>query len=175
MPFLPDVVMIGSMPLAFGAVTGLLGVLLAYLMIGWPKGDADELDAARDVVISLLVGGLLTAKLLYVVKDPLSYVANPAALLIFPNGPVALPAGAIGGIALVAWSLRKLPNRLAVLDRAALPLAAGMALAAAGLKGPGLWTFTPMLLGAALATWVISRRLPDRRPGDRFAVAGVNV
>lgn len=169
MPFLPDVIMIGSMPLAVGAVTGLLGVLLAYLLISRQQGDPAEIDGAHDLVINLLIGGLLTAKLLYVLQDPLSYVENPAALLIFPYGPVALPAGMLGGVALAAWGLRKAQNRLAVLDRTALPLAAGMALAAAGLKGPGLWLFTPLLVLAAAGAVVIGRRMPDARPGERFA------
>lgn len=171
MPFLPDVILLGAIPLPFGAVTGLLGLLLAYLLIGRQKSEASQVEAGRELVLHLMIGGILTAKLIYVLRDPLSYVENPAALLIFPYGPIALPAGALGGLSLAVWGLRTRPDRLTVLDQAAVPLLTGLALAATGLTGPGLWAFAPLLLIAALLTWALTRRQSGLAPGSQFAVS----
>lgn len=153
MPFLPDVVMLGQFPLATVALTGLLGGFLAFWLTGWVArragASADEAGVAQDIVLNLAVGGVLGAKLLYVVIDPGAYVANPGLLIFFPYGPWALPAGVGGGLGAVAWGLRRRPDRRRLLDYAAGPLAAGLAVALAGWKAPGSWAFAPLVALAA--------------------------
>ncbi len=152
MPFLPDVVQLGSFPLSMLALTGIVGGLLAYYLARWSAGRSGaDRQAAGDVVLNLFVGGVLAAKLFYLVTDLPGHFANPAMLILFPYGPAALPAGALGGAAAVAWGLRRRPDWRAVLNAAAAPLALGLAVAAAGWKAPGTWAFPPLLAAAGLA------------------------
>ncbi len=169
MPFLPDVIQLGPFPLATVALTGLVGGALAYLLAGRMGGPAAVAAAASDLVLNLLLGGLIGAKMVYVALDPAAYVTNPALLLTFPYGPLALPGGAIGALAAVIITLRSRPDRLAVLDQAAVPLALGLAVAVAGWKAPGSWAFAPLLLAAALAAAALARSA--RSPGHRAAAA----
>lgn len=161
MPFFPDVVMLGQFPLAVGALTGLLGGVLAYLLAGWlaRRGGASP-DGAQDLVLNLLVGGVLAAKLVYVALDPGGYLSNPLTLILFPYGPLALPAGAVGATAAGAWTLWRRADRLSILDQVTPALAVGLALAAAGLKGPGAWAFFPLLGAAALGSLATRRAAP---------------
>lgn len=155
MPFLPDVIMLGQIPLAMVALTGLLGGLLAYWLTGWVArragADAEQVSAAQDIVPNLVVGGILGAKLVYVALDLPGHLANPGLLILFPYGPLALPAGLVGGLAAVALGLRRRPEDwLRLLDFAAAPLAAGLAIALAGWKAPGSWAFAPLVAFAAV-------------------------
>lgn len=168
MPFLPDVIMLGQMPLATVALTGLAGALLAYWLIGLLATRAGagpgERSAAQDIVPDLAMGGILCAKLVYVALDPRAYLANPGLLILFPYGPLALPAGAVGALAAAAWGLRRRPDWQRLLDLAAAPLAAGLAVAMAGWQAPGSWAFAPALAVAAAAA------LASRADAARTAV-----
>lgn len=171
MNWLPDVVMLGQFPLAISALTALAGGLTAYLLAGWSaRRTGLDPGAPQDLVLDLVVGGLLGAKLVYVLLDLPGYLANPLTLVIFPYGPLALPAGAAGAAAAAAWGLRRRRNDTsAILDAAAAPLLAGAALAAAGWKGPGAWAYAP-LLGLAAAAAFGGRLAPSaRRPGTAAA------
>ncbi|HWI63578.1 MAG TPA: prolipoprotein diacylglyceryl transferase family protein [Symbiobacteriaceae bacterium] len=136
------------------AVTGLLGGLLAYWLTGFlarrAGADRDAVSAAQDIVPNLVIGGVLGAKLLYVLLDPQAYVANPLLLVIFPYGTWALPAGLAGGLLAVAWGLRRQPDWRRVLDLVAGPLAVGLAIALVGWKAPGSWAFAPLVGVAGL-------------------------
>jgi hypothetical protein len=148
MPFLPDVILLGQIPLATVAVTGLVGALLAY----WLASRRDS--AAADLVLNLMIGGVVGAKLIYVLLDFRSYLANPGTLILFPYGPLALPAGIVGGLAAVALGLWRRTDLLHLLDLAAAPLALGLAVALAGWQAPGSWAFAPTVAvagGVALA------------------------
>lgn len=165
MSFLPDVIMLGQFPLATVALTGLAGGLVAYLLAGWAaRRQGAAPGGAQDVVLNLLVGSLLGAKLIYVILDLPGYLANPVTLILFPYGPLALPAGAVGGAAGVALGLwrRPRPDRVAALDAAAVPLLLGLAVALLGWKEPGSWSFAPLMaLAGGLAWWTG----PGRRLG----------
>ncbi|HYG60446.1 MAG TPA: prolipoprotein diacylglyceryl transferase family protein [Symbiobacteriaceae bacterium] len=168
MPFLPDVILIGQMPLAIVAVTGLVGGLAAYLLAGWlARREGAPTEGPREVVLSLLLGGVLGAKLVYVLLDLPGHLANPASLIIFPYGPLALPAGLVGGTALVALELRKHPEPRKTLDHVAAPLTLGAGLAVAGWHGPGSWAFAPLMVAAGVAALIGSLR--QRMPGVRAA------
>lgn len=174
MNWLPDAIQLGQLPLATNALTGIVGAVVAYVLAGFlARREGADPGPAQDLVLNLVLGGIAAAKLLYVAMDPAGHFTNPLTLLVFPYGPLALPAGLIGGPALVAWGLRKEPNRLQVLDHAAFPLAAGLAIAAVGLRGPGSWLLPPMLALAAAAT--LASRSAWRSTGQRFASAVVLV
>lgn len=156
MSFLPDVILLGQFPLTVLVLTGAAGGLLAHLLAGWLSSRAaTPAEPAQDVIVNAVIGGIAGAKLLYVLVDLPGYLANPAALLVFPFGPLALPAGVVGAAAGVAWGLRRQEGRLSVLDRAAAPLLIGLAVAVAGWHGPGSWAFAPALLVAGgVALWL---------------------
>lgn len=164
MSMLPDVIQLGSFPIDIRTVMGVLGLALAYF-VARPRG--------RDLVLDLALGGILGAKLVDVALNPAGYLANPATLLIFPFGPLALPAGLLGGASVAAWSLRRRPDRLEVLDEAAVPLAFGLALAAVGFRGPGAWAFAALLWAAAIGAAATARRLA--KPGHRAASAAIMI
>lgn len=169
MPFLPDVLLLGQMPLATVALTGLFGGLLAYLLAGWlARREGSPPAPAQDLIANLFIGGVVAAKLVYVLLDPLAYVKNPVALILFPYGPLALPAGLVGGVASVALGLRRNAAWRTALDQAAPPLALGLAVAVAGWKAPGSAAFAPAVLVAAVAAWATGVR-PGRAPGLRGA------
>ncbi|HYF93907.1 MAG TPA: prolipoprotein diacylglyceryl transferase family protein [Symbiobacteriaceae bacterium] len=160
MPFLPDVIMVGQLPLATVALTGLLGGMLAYWLVGLVARGAGaapaEVSAAQDIVPGLVVGGILGAKLIYVLLDLRGFIANPGLLIVFPHGPLVVPAGLAGGLAVLAWGLWRRPDWRRLLDFAAASLAAGLAVALAGWKAPGSWAFAP-LVGIAAATALATR------------------
>lgn len=172
MSFLPDVILLGQFPIAVGALTSLLGGFLAYLASGWSaRRTGSDPEAAQDLVLNLLIGGVLGAKLLYVALDLPGHLANPVTLILFPYGPLALPAGAAGGLALVVWGLRSRTDRLRLLDAVALPILLGLTVSAAGWKGPGAWASLPALgLAALLVAWA-ERRWKDAPEGHRAALA----
>lgn len=158
MSLLPDVIMLGPVPLAAVALTGLVGGLLAYWLTGRVARRAgaapDKAGAAQDIVPNLFVGGVLTAKLVYVLMDPGAYLASPGLLIVFPYGPLALPVGLAGGVAAVAWGLRRRKDWQRLLDYAAGPLAVGLAAALLGWRAPGAWAFSPLVaVAAGVSMW----------------------
>lgn len=169
MPFLPDVLQVGTFPLDIRVVTGLLGLLLAYVAAGWgrPRAGGAGARPARDLVLDLAIGGIIGAKLIDVLLHPAGYIANPLALALFPYGPLALPAGLAGAALAAGWGLRARPDRLTVLDDAAAPLLFGLALASAGFRGSGAWAFPLLLWPAAIAAALAGRG--SRAPGWRTA------
>ena len=124
----------------------LAGALLAYLL------------ARQDLLVDLLLGGVIGAKLLYVLRAPTDLLTNPLSLLIPPQGPLAGLGALAGAVLAGAWALRRRPDRLALLDRVAAPLALGLSVAAMGGRGPGAWASAPALALAALAAWLLARR-----------------
>lgn len=172
MNFLPDVILLGQFPIAVGALTSLLGGFLAFLASGWSARRAGlDPEAAQDLILNLLIGGVLGAKLLYVFLDLPGHLANPVTLILFPYGPLTLPAGAVGGLALLAWGLRNRADRFRLLDAAALPVLLGLTVSAAGWKGPGAWASLPALALASLLFGWAERRWRDSPDGERAALA----
>lgn len=170
MPWVPDVIMLGQFPLAMVAVLSLLGGTLAYWLSGWlARREGHSSEAVHDVVVNLIVGGVISAKLVYVVLDPAGYWQNPLALLIFPYGRLGVLAGLLGGAVVVAWTLRRNPDRLTVLDLASAPLVLAAAVGSAGWHSPGSWAFAPALLmaGAGALAFSLLGRAPA--PGHRAA------
>ena len=178
MPFLPDVFMLGQFPLAMVAVTGLLGGVVAYWLAGrLARLEGSDPAPAQDVVLNLLLGGVLGAKLIYVLMDVPGYVANPQALLIFPYGRLGMLAGLLAGAALAGWGLWKQPSPLHTLDLVAAPLVLGAGLAAAGWHAPGSWAFAPLLLvaGAAALLTILRRGAPGERAAQAALFAATSL
>jgi hypothetical protein len=171
MHFLPEVIQLGQIPLAVGVLTGLLGALLAYWLAGRLGKPLGVTGAAQDLVLNLAIGGFLGAKLVYILLDPMAYLKHPLNLLLFPYGPLALPAAILGGLAGAAWGLRRQQGALAVLDAAVPALILGLAAASLGWKGPGHQAFFPLLLLAGAGALILVRI--SLRPGQRAAAAAV--
>lgn len=167
---LPDVLAVGPAVLPTRALAWLLGAGLAYILAGlWTRRAGLESGLAQDLVLNLAIGAVLGAKLIYVVLDPVAYVGSPSLLLAFPYGALALPGAAIGAFALAAWTLRKQPDRLLLLDQTVPALVLGTALGAAGSAEPGAWALSPLLLAAGLTSAWLRGRLST--PGQTAAGA----
>jgi thiol-disulfide isomerase/thioredoxin len=163
-----DVLSLGPAVVPTRALFWLAGAALAYLLAGlWAEQAGLERNSAQDLVLNVCLGGVLGAKLLYVVLDPAAYVESPALLITFPYGDLALTGALAGGLALAAWGLRRQANRLALIDQALPALVLGGALGAAGSDAPGAWALTLLLLAAGLAgIWL---RRHGGRPGHGAA------
>lgn len=155
---LPESLSLGPAVLPMRALFWLAGALLAYLLAGlWAK-RIGLADTALDLVLNLAIGGIVGAKLLYVLLDPRAYFSSPSLLLAFPYGPLALPGALVGGVALAGWGMRSQANRLGLLDAAAPALLLGAAVGALGSPAPADWALGPLLmLGGLVAAGLRSR------------------
>lgn len=170
--YLPDVLALGPAVLPTRALFWLAGAVLAYLLAGlWARQAGLSTEPAQDLVLNLALGGVLGAKLIYVLLDPTAYLASPSMLLAFPYGDLALPGALVGAVALAAWGLRKESGRLAQLDQAAPALVLGAALGAAGSSAPGAWALFLFLLTAGLATAYL--RIRSAGPAGHLAAVGL--
>lgn len=119
----PTAFSIGNFTIQWYGVIIAMGFLLAflYLMFSCRKFNVDQ-DRLIDAVIVGMIGGIIGARLYYVIFYPGDqYVKDPISILYIWNGGLAIYGGIIGGLlcgALMA-KLRKL-NIVAVLDLAAL-------------------------------------------------------
>ncbi len=173
MPFLPDVLLLGQFPLAVGALTGLVGGFFAFWLAGLAAQRAGtDVEAAKDLVFNLLAGGFLGAKLFYLAMDPAGHIVNPVSLVLFPYGPLAMPAGIAGGVIAAAWGLRRHPDRIGIVDTVAIPLVLGLSVALLGWKQPGSWAMAPSLVAAAVLAWVTVPK-PSLRGGGQTAHTAV--
>ncbi|WP_148205442.1 prolipoprotein diacylglyceryl transferase family protein [Symbiobacterium thermophilum] len=180
--WLPESVPLGPAALPTRALLWLAGVLLAAAVAGVPRPVTDarrsaaeaESDPgpslrARELVLNLAVGGVLGAKLLYVLMDPGAYVRSPALLLAFPYGRLALPGAVAGGLALSLWGLRGVPDSATVWDRALPGLLLGAGVGALASPDPADWALGPALLAAGLLSLGLSRLAGP--PGDGAVTA----
>ncbi len=163
--YVSDVIALGPAVLPTRALFWLMGAFAAYgLGSLWSRRAGLDAGPAQDVVLNLAIGGVLGAKLIYVILDPSTYLGSPSLLLVFPYGSLALPGALLGGLAFVAWGLRKEPNRVEVLDQVVPALILGGAVGASGSIGPGAWALGPLLLLAGL----VGRATPaPAEPGAR--------
>lgn len=169
---LPGVIPVGPASLPTGALFWLAGGLVAYLLAGNRARRAGlAAEGVQDLVVNLGIGLVLGAKLIYVLTDLPSYIANPRLLLIFPYGSLALPGAALGGLALAGWGLRRLPHRWAALDAGLPALLVGAAVGIAGSAGPSSGLMMLLLLVAGVATaWLAPR---PQAPGQIAVTAAL--
>ena len=133
-----------------------MGVLLAITYAQWRGrrvgyGDLQVLDGA----LWALVGGLVGARLAYVLPNWGDYAGRPAALLSFWGGGLAFQGGLVGG-ALALW-LYSLLARLSFPHLA--DLAAPAVSLAQGLGWAGAWTrgaYYGLIMRSVFSMW-----LPD--------------
>ena len=177
---LSETVSLGPAVLPTRALFWLAGLLLAYAVAGRSGTGREAAESApevadrsretaeraRDLVLNLAIGGVLGAKLLYVLLDPGAYLRSPLLLLSFPYGTRVLPGALTGGLALALWGLRSTPHRLQVWDRALPALLLGAGTGALGSPAPADWALGPTLLAAGLLNLlIISRTAPAAGEG----------
>lgn len=87
------------------AVGMLVGILLAVKeakRLGLPE------DAVFDIVLFSLLGGIVGARLIYIlVYDPAYYFANPLEVFRINAGGLSIHGGILGGILLGIWCIKK--------------------------------------------------------------------
>lgn len=135
MPRLPDVLQIGP----FSAPTWPLAVLVGFfawysLSVRWaPRWGVDH-GFVEDLLNRVLIGGLVGAKLVEVVRSPASFLASPRLLVSMPVGPLPLLGAVLGAAAwvfpLARRHWRTIPTAL---DALAAPFAAGLGVASLGV------------------------------------------
>lgn len=176
MNFLPDVLLLGNFPIDIRTLTGVVGIAVAFVLAGWrgwshlvggSAADPSVASRAADLVLNLAIGGILGAKLIYVLSEPAAYVANPALLLLFPFGSLGLAGAALGVTAALTLGLWRESDRLAVVDHAALPLSFGAVVAMMGNKAPGGLAFLGLVTAAAIGALFAARFA--KTPGHRAA------
>lgn len=153
-PALPEVLALGDLRLATGALFLLLGVAAAALLARpglRRRGLAPGL--AADVLTGAAVAALVGSKLAAVLMEPAAYLARPQLLLAQGSGAATLLGGVAGALAWLAWDLRRAPAR-PLLDALAAPVLAGAAVAAVSLHGLG----AAALLAAAAAVTALADR-----------------
>lgn len=119
----PTAFSIGNFTIQWYGVIIAMGFLLAflYLMFSCRKFNVDQ-DRLIDAVIVGMIGGIIGARLYYVIFYPGDqYVKDPISILYIWNGGLAIYGGIIGGLLCGAFmaKLRRL-KIAAVLDLAAL-------------------------------------------------------
>lgn len=155
---MPDAFRLGPLTLPLAPLALLLGGYLFY----WLAGGEQERVTGR-----LIGGALLGAKLIEVLRSPLSFVGSPRLLIALPVGSWALLGALVGA---VLWTAPLFWGRwrqlLPVADALTVPLLVGLAVASVGGALPLAAGFG---LAAGLAAYL--RRLA-RAPGQ-MALAGV--
>lgn len=129
--------------------------------------DKERADLVSSMVLWAALGGLIGARLLFIIEEWEEFIRNPAAL-IFTGAGFVWYGGLLGGIAAVSWLVRKrgLPW-LELADAAAPALAIGYGIGRLGchIAGDGDWgTVTTAPWGVAYTNAVIGWNYP---PGVR--------
>ncbi len=125
---------IGSVTVYWYGIFVGLGFLAAMLLMQW-RGKRSGLSGAviSDLCFAAIFGGILGARLLYVILNYREYVQNPIEVLRIDHGGLVFYGGLAGGTAGVAWLIRR--RNLAwgkVADLAALGLPLGQAIGRGG-------------------------------------------
>lgn len=65
-------------------------------------------DAIFDIILYSIIGGIVGARLVYIlVYDPSYYFANPLEILHINAGGLSIQGGILGGVLIGAWRVRK--------------------------------------------------------------------
>src|SRR5437867_9284985 len=169
------------------------GALVARRLGEWGKPT----DWAYELVFAAAIGGLIGARLDFVIEN-YDAVKNDLLGNLFSGSGLVWYGGAIGGaIAVALWAWRRKMLNVALLDLCAVPLAVGYAIGRIGCQVSGdgdygkAWdgpwamayphgtvpTTTPVhptpvyeTLAMGLAAWALWRGRDALRPGALFAV-----
>jgi phosphatidylglycerol:prolipoprotein diacylglycerol transferase len=157
------------------------GVLmaLAFVIAGWifklelekkdipGLSDKERADLVSSIILWAALGGLIGARLLFIIQEWEEFVRNPAGL-IFTGAGFVWYGGLLGGLAAVSWFIRRrgLPW-LMLADAAAPALAIGYGIGRLGchIAGDGDWgSVTTVPWGVAYTNAVVGWNYP---PGVR--------
>lgn len=175
---LPAQIEIGSLAFPTAVLTMGAGLLVAiYLGSREARRLSTPAELVDDLYLYSVVASLLGSRLIYVIKDPLTYIERPARLLLASRGPLS-PVGAIVAVlGVVAWIVhRRKLSVWSVTDLLTPGLLAGGAVAVLGLDLPGRptagsWLAThPIelylsLAGASVSVLIWRWRTSLARPG----------
>jgi len=89
-----------------------LMVVLGFLAAGiWVsragRRDGFQAEMVFDLMLYIMLGGVVLARLVYVFLDWRSYVSNPASIFKVWEGGLSYHGGVIGGIAAAVWYTRR--------------------------------------------------------------------
>lgn len=191
----PEIDLLGLPVKTFGLLFGLAFVACGLVLARRLKELGKPVDWAYEIVFSALVGGVVGAKLYYVVQNydsGDSLVGN-----IFSGSGLVWYGGALGGaISVMLWARRRGMVGVGLLDLSAVPLALGYAIGRVGCQvsgdgdygkawdGPWAMAYphgavpidvtvhpTPIYetLAMGLAAWALWRARDRVRPGVLFA------
>ncbi len=191
----PEIDLLGLPVKTFGLLFGLAFVACGLVLTRRLKELDKPVDWAYEIVFSALLGGVVGAKLYYVVQN---YDSGDSLLgNVFSGSGLVWYGGALGGaLAVGLWARRRGFFSVALLDLSAVPLALGYAIGRVGCQisgdgdygkpwdGPWAMAYpdgavptdvtvhpTPIYetLAMGLAAWALWRARDAFRPGVLFA------
>ncbi len=151
----PVLAQLGPLSFSTYAVLVNLGLIIA---LGWLYAAAPPERQARwlDVGLAALVGGLIGARLVYVLVHGGYYAAHIDEALMVWRGGLSWPGAALGGLAGAAWWARRTGEALPpILDALAAPLAILSALAWGGCLAAGC-NYGVEVTPGQLPAWMIT-------------------
>lgn len=98
----------GHIHIYFFGITIAIGMLAAILLILKETKRTGLPDPLFDVVLFALLGGILGARLAYILfYDPAYYIANPLEIIRINAGGLSIHGGILGGVLLGLWRVKK--------------------------------------------------------------------
>lgn len=132
-----------------------------------PVADAALVDR---LFTRVAIGLLLGAKAADILRSPLSFINNPRLLIAWPGGPTAAIGAVIGALLLAGPLARRWREIPAVLDVVATPLLLGLGVVALGLRDARA---LPLAAGLVLAAAVLAGLRPLASFPGHTALGGV--
>jgi phosphatidylglycerol:prolipoprotein diacylglycerol transferase len=145
----PELLRLGPVTITTYGLMLALAFVAAALYLRWAlKRQAIDPNAVYNILFAAIVGGVIGARLFYVVANWGDFAAQPMMVFFLPAGGLVFQGGAIGG-ALAVWAVvayERLPAP-AVMDGAAPALSIGAAVGRIGCFANGCCA------GAPTAAW----------------------
>lgn len=144
---------IGHFSIYLFGVTIAVGMLAGMLLTAKEAKRAGlSEDAVFDVVLYSIIGGIVGARLVYIlVYDPAYYLTNLLEILRINNGGLSIHGGILGGVLLGVWRTKKLKLDLwQIADLLAPALILGQAIGRVGCDVFGIPMSNPFFWGVEL-------------------------
>ncbi len=150
MPIIPDVIEIGPFPLPTFPLALLAGLYLWHaLAIRQAAAWNLNRELVEEVLYRVMIGGVVGAKLVEVLRSPASFVSSPRLLVSVPTGTLPLLGALTGAVLWGAVALRRRWRMTPrVLDALTAPLLFSLGVMSAGSGGARA---LPMAAGFVLA------------------------
>lgn len=174
----PELVRLGPVTITTYGLMLALAFVAAGVYLRWAlKRQAIDPNAVYNILFAAIVGGVIGARLFYVVANWGEFATQPMMVFFLPAGGLVFQGGAIGG-ALAVWAVvmyERLPKP-AVMDAAAPALSIGAAVGRIGCFANGCCAGRPSTAWYALPFFGYAEsRVPIQIAdmGYNVAIAGV--